>query len=71
LTAATTARTSRTHNLLGTHVGRPEALTSGFGYALTACPLFLVAAAAIALRTASTRGQNAPNPDRVMAADAA
>jgi hypothetical protein len=63
--------TSRTHNLLATHVGRPEALTSGFGYALTACSLFLVAAAAIALRTASTRGQKAPNPDRVMAADAA
>ncbi|MDR2984020.1 MAG: hypothetical protein LBV34_04180, partial [Nocardiopsaceae bacterium] len=37
-------------------VAQPEALTSGFRYALAACSLFLVAAAAIASRTRSTRG---------------
>ena len=63
--------TGRTYHLLAAHVARPEALTSGFGYALTACSLFLVAAAAIALRTASTRGQAAPSPDAVLVPEAA
>jgi EmrB/QacA subfamily drug resistance transporter len=63
--------TSRTHHLLVTHVTRPEALTSGFGYALTACSLFLVAAAAIALRRSSTRGQQVPTTDPVAALEAA
>jgi MFS family permease len=63
--------TSRTHHLLATHAARPEALTSGFGSALTACSLFLVAAAAIALRTARTTGQKAPAADPVLMPEAA
>jgi EmrB/QacA subfamily drug resistance transporter len=63
--------TSRTHHLLAAHVARPEALTSGFGYALTACSLFLLAAAAIATRTANTRGQQVPGPTPVAVPDAA
>jgi EmrB/QacA subfamily drug resistance transporter len=63
--------TSRTHHLLATHVARPEALTSGFGYALTACSLFLLAAAAIALRTASTRGHTAASLESAALPEAA
>jgi EmrB/QacA subfamily drug resistance transporter len=63
--------TSRTHHLLAAHAARPEALTSGFGSALTACSLFLVAAAAIALRTARTPGQKAPAADPVLMPEAA
>ncbi|MFZ1995687.1 MAG: hypothetical protein WAU75_16370 [Solirubrobacteraceae bacterium] len=33
------------------------ALTSGFGHAMSACSLFLVATAVIAARTTGTRGQ--------------
>jgi hypothetical protein len=47
------------------------ALTSGFGHALLACSLFLVAAALIAARTASTRGQQAPSIEPVAVFDAA
>jgi EmrB/QacA subfamily drug resistance transporter len=57
--------TSRTHHLLAAHATRPEALTSGFGRALLACSLFLVAAAAIAARTASTRGDQIPSHEPV------
>ncbi len=63
--------TSRTHHLLAAHAPHPVALTSGFGHALTACGLFLVAAAAIAARTASTRGQQNPSPEPVAVLDAA
>jgi EmrB/QacA subfamily drug resistance transporter len=49
--------TSRTHHLLAAQVSHPVALTSGFGRALLVCSLFLVAAALIAARTASSRGQ--------------
>jgi MFS family permease len=52
--------TSRTHHLLAAHVSQRAALTSGFGNALLVCSLFLVAAALIAARTASTRGQQVP-----------
>jgi EmrB/QacA subfamily drug resistance transporter len=52
--------TSRTHHQLAAHASHPVALTSGFGHALLACSLFLVAAAVIAARTASTRGQKTP-----------
>jgi EmrB/QacA subfamily drug resistance transporter len=48
--------TSRTNHLLAAHASHPVALTSGFGHALLVCSLFLVAAAVIAARTASTRG---------------
>jgi hypothetical protein len=49
--------TSRTHHLLAAHASRPGALTSGFKLALTACSIFLLAAAVIAARATSTRGQ--------------
>ena len=52
--------TSHTHHLLAAHVSRPVALTSGFGSALLVCSMFLVAAAVIAARTASTRGEQVP-----------
>jgi EmrB/QacA subfamily drug resistance transporter len=62
--------TSRTHHLLASHAARPEALTSGFQSALTVCSLFLVAAAAIALRTAN-RGRQPASPQPVPALEAA
>jgi MFS family permease len=52
--------TSRAHHLLAAHVSQREALTSGFGSALLVCSMFLVAAAVIAARTASTRGEQVP-----------
>jgi MFS family permease len=58
LSAIATSR--RTHHLVAAHASHPVALTSGFGHALLACSLLLVAAAAIAARTASTRGQQYP-----------
>jgi EmrB/QacA subfamily drug resistance transporter len=51
--------TTRTQHLLTAHVSQPDALTSGFRYALVACSLFLVAAALIALRATNTRGEPA------------
>lgn len=48
--------TSRTTDLLHAHSTRPEALTSGFRNALLAASIFLLAAAAIALRATNTRG---------------
>jgi EmrB/QacA subfamily drug resistance transporter len=62
---------SRTHHLLIAHASHPVALTSGFGHALLVCSLFLVAAAVIATRTASTRGQQAPSVEPVAVFDAA
>jgi predicted MFS family arabinose efflux permease len=47
--------TSRTNDLLGAHVSRLAALTSGFSHALLAASIFLLAAAAIALRATNTR----------------
>jgi EmrB/QacA subfamily drug resistance transporter len=63
--------TSHTHHLLGAHVSRPVALTSGFGHALLACSVFLVAAAVIAARTASTRGHQVPAAEPLAILDAA
>jgi MFS family permease len=51
--------TSRTHHLLAAHAGVPDALTAGFHRALTACSIFLIAAAVIALRATNTRGEPA------------
>ena len=48
--------TSQTNNLLHAHAGIGEALTVGFHRALLAASLFLLAAAAIALRATNTRG---------------
>jgi len=63
--------TSRTHHLLIAHASHPAALSSGFGHALLVCSLFLIAAALIAARTASTRGQQAPSIEPVAVLDAA
>src|SRR5919108_634761 len=49
--------TSRTHHLLAAGATQPDALTSGFHRALAACSIFLIAAAAIALRATNTRGE--------------
>jgi EmrB/QacA subfamily drug resistance transporter len=50
--------TSRTHHLLASHATIDQALTGGFARALLACSLFLVVAAAIALRATNTRGES-------------
>jgi hypothetical protein len=63
--------TSRTQHLLAVHASRRLATTSGFGHALLACSLFLVAAAVIALRAAQTRGQQKPCPEPTTALEAA
>jgi EmrB/QacA subfamily drug resistance transporter len=63
--------TTRTHHLLAAHVSHPVAFTSGFGHALLACSVFLVAAALIAARTASTRGQEAASPVAAVVPDPA
>jgi len=63
--------TSHTHHLLAQGVSHPAALSAGFGHALMACSLFLVAAAAIAARTAGTRGQQTASPDLATVAEAA
>ena len=56
--------TSRTGDLLASHVSPAEALTSGFQRALLASSLFLVAAAFVALRITNTRGeQNRPDAE--------
>jgi EmrB/QacA subfamily drug resistance transporter len=52
--------TSRTHHLLARAVAAPDALTAGFHRALLACSIFLLAAAAIALRATNTRGEEQP-----------
>jgi EmrB/QacA subfamily drug resistance transporter len=51
--------TSRTHHQLAAHAPLSSALTSGFQLALTACSVFLIAAAVIASRTASSHGEAA------------
>jgi EmrB/QacA subfamily drug resistance transporter len=50
---------SRTSQLLAAHTPPPEALTAGFQRALLVSALCLVAAGAIALRAANTRGEPA------------
>jgi EmrB/QacA subfamily drug resistance transporter len=58
--------TSRTNHLLAHAVAPPNALTAGFHRALVACSIFLIAAAAIALRATNTRGE----PDAAPALEA-
>ncbi|HEY3192813.1 MAG TPA: hypothetical protein VGJ61_08525, partial [Solirubrobacterales bacterium] len=50
--------TSRTTDLLASHTDPAQALTSGFHRALLASSLFLLAAAAVALRITNTRGED-------------
>jgi predicted MFS family arabinose efflux permease len=54
--------TSRAHHLLATGATPHEALTSGFQRALLASSIFMVAAAAIALRATNTRGEPVLTP---------
>jgi EmrB/QacA subfamily drug resistance transporter len=54
--------TTRTQHLLTHGSALPDALTGGFQRALTACSIFLVAAALIALRATNTRGEHADQP---------
>src|SRR5918912_593485 len=54
--------TSRTNHLLAHAIAPPDALTAGFNRALLACRIFLIAAAAIALRATNTRGEPAAAP---------
>jgi len=49
--------TSRTNHLLATHTDQADALTAGFHRGLVVCTIFLAAAAIIALRATSTRGE--------------
>jgi EmrB/QacA subfamily drug resistance transporter len=52
--------TSRTTDLLASHTPQADALTSGFQRALLASSIFLLAAAAVALRITNTRGEAHP-----------
>jgi EmrB/QacA subfamily drug resistance transporter len=52
--------TARTHHLLAAHVGRPEALTSGYQRALLVCSIFVLVAALIASRTPNARAAAQP-----------
>jgi EmrB/QacA subfamily drug resistance transporter len=52
--------TSRTQSLLASHATRPEALTAGYHRGLLSGSIFMVAAAAIALRTSNTRAAAPP-----------
>ena len=54
--------TARTSTLLIAHAPRDLALTGGFQRALLACAIFLLAAAAIALRAANSRGEPVAHP---------
>jgi MFS family permease len=54
---------SRTSHLLASRTPPPEALTAGFQRALLVSALCLVAAGAIALRAANTRGEPAATPE--------
>src|ERR671937_503801 len=58
----TVIATSRTHHLLAAGAAKPDALTSGFHRSLLACCIFLIAAAAIALRATNTRGEHSAEP---------
>jgi EmrB/QacA subfamily drug resistance transporter len=75
LAVFTAIAASHTQHLLGEHVGRSAALTSGCQHALVACSIFLVVAAAIATRAANSRHQAAPIveavPEPVALVDAA
>jgi EmrB/QacA subfamily drug resistance transporter len=64
---------SRTHDLLEHHTGTSAALTFGFQRALTACAIFLGAAALIALKATNTKGEPAAAapPDAVVATEPA
>jgi EmrB/QacA subfamily drug resistance transporter len=56
--------TARTNSLLADHAALPQALTAGFGRALLACSIALLAATVIALRATNTRGHaSSPHPE--------
>ena len=55
--------TARTNDLIARHTSRPEALTAGFGRALSAGTIALLIASVIALRATNTRGKTTPAAD--------
>jgi EmrB/QacA subfamily drug resistance transporter len=57
----TALATSHTQHLLAAHTSPASALTQGFSRGLTACAVFLVAAAVIGLRATDTRGEQPSN----------
>lgn len=59
LAVLTAIATSRTHTLLATHASQADALTHGFARALLVAAVFLLAAAAIAIRTTNARDEAA------------
>ncbi|HEX6461406.1 MAG TPA: MFS transporter [Thermoleophilaceae bacterium] len=63
--------TSRAHHLLADHASPDRALAGGFTRALLACSIFLVAAAAIAVRATNTRGDALPGVEAVPAPEGA
>jgi hypothetical protein len=63
--------TSWTTTLEAAHVARAAALTDGFHRALLLSSIFILGAAVIALRTASTRGEPASEITEVAVADSA
>jgi EmrB/QacA subfamily drug resistance transporter len=68
--------TARTSSLLSAQAPRDVALTGGFERALLACAIFLLAAAAIALRATNSRGEPAvppspPDHERIPASELA
>jgi EmrB/QacA subfamily drug resistance transporter len=58
--------TARTDHLLAHHASPPQALTSGFGWAILSAAIGVLAAAGIALRAANTRGNRPPPPAPVV-----
>jgi EmrB/QacA subfamily drug resistance transporter len=54
--------TSRTQDLVAAGVSQPEALTEGFQRALFVCAVFVLAAAAIALRATNARDEQVAEP---------
>jgi EmrB/QacA subfamily drug resistance transporter len=56
----TAIATGRTNHLLAGGATRPDALTSGFHRGLLACSIFVLVAAALAMRSTNTRGEAMP-----------
>jgi EmrB/QacA subfamily drug resistance transporter len=70
LAAFSAIATARTNHLLADAATPPAALTAGFGRALLAASIALLAATIIALRATHTRGHT-PQPDHEQASDTA
>jgi EmrB/QacA subfamily drug resistance transporter len=62
----TAIATGRTNHLLAAGAPRPDALTAGFHRGLLACSVFVLAAAALAMRSTNTRGEAVASPAAVV-----